>query len=177
MAAPIAMVGIASTLIGAMTSAAGAQYQGQAQSNMYTYQAGLADMNAKIAKQNAEYAGKVGEVEAQQSGEKTAAQIATTKAIQGASGLDVDRGSPVDIRTSEREIGQENEGIIRANAARKAYGFEVDAANQEAQSNMYKTSASTASTTGKIGFMGSILGGAASVSSKWLQGSSVGLWT
>ena len=176
MADPISWVGLAATGAGAITSAIGAGAKGAADSAMYGYQSGMALLRKQIDLQNADYERNVGEVQAQQSGEKTAQEIGQTKAVQGAGNVDVNRGSAQLVRSTQLDIGQQNEGIIRSNAAHRAYGYDVQAATDQAQSDIYGMASQTAKTAGDIGVATSILGGAASVSSKWLQGTSVGLF-
>lgn len=173
MADPLTLVGMGATALGAGVSAFGSMQQGAAQKQMYQYQAAVAEVNRKIALQNATYEIQVGGVEAQKSGLQSRYQIGQIKAGQGASNLDVNRGSAVDVQRSASEVAQQNQGIIRANAARRAYGFEVDAAAATAQGQVMSMAASRAQTSGDIGAISSILGGAASVSSKWLQAQSV----
>lgn len=180
MADPVSIsagIGMASSLGGSLLSAFGASSAGQAQSQAYQYQAGIARMNAQIDRQNADWERGTGEIESQQSGMKTKAQIASTKAIQGGSGLDVNSGSATKVRESELEIGQQNEATIRANAAHKAYGFEVKAVNEVAQANLDDAAADNAKSAGDINAFASILGGVSSVSSKWMQGKSVGIFS
>ena len=169
-------IGLGTTAAGGVVGAIGSLLSGEAGSSMYKYQAGVAKINQQIAKQNADWDRKAGEVEAQEAGMKTRAEVGQTKAVQGASGLDVNSGTNVAVRQSETEIGQQNEAIIRSNAAKRAYGFEVEAVQHEAQSNIDVMGAQQAKTAGQIGAVSSILGGASSVSSKWLQGKSVGLY-
>lgn len=168
--------GIGASAGGSLLGAFGSIFTGKAQSNQASYQAGIAQINKQIALKNAEYERNVGEVQAQQSGMKTRSEIGQTKAIQASSGFDVNKGSNVDVRSSEALIGKENVDVIRSNAARRAYGYEVEAVQDEAQSNIYKMAGANAKTAGGIGAIGSILGGASSVSSKWLQGNQTGLW-
>ena len=177
MAAPVALAGIAATAVGGVTSAIGNIFQGQATSQSYQYQAQIAQINAQVAKQNAAYAQETGEVEAQQSGMQTRAQIGQTKAIQGASGLDVNTGSGAAVRGSEAEIGVENQNITRANAAKAAYGYEVNAAQFTNQASLDVASGANAKTAGNIGAFSSILGGVGSVASKWSQASSQGIFS
>lgn len=165
-------LGAAGSILGAF----GQQQAGQAQASMYTYQAGVAQMNKTIADQNAAYALASGEVQAQQEGMKTRAEIGQTKATQGASGVDVNRGSSVDVRASEAEIGAENQALTRSNAARVAYGYQVEGAQATAQSNIDLMAASRSKTAGTIGAFTSLLGGASSVSSKWMQGNQAGIF-
>ena len=177
MVAPAALLGMGAVAAGGITSAIGNVFQGQATSQSYQYQAQIAQINSQVAKQNAAYATEVGEVDAQQSGMQTRAQIGQTKAIQGSSGLDVNTGSGAAVRTSEAEIGVENQNIIRANAAKQAYGYEVNAAQFTNQASLDIASGANAVTAGKIGAFSSILGGVGSVASKWSQASTAGMFS
>ena len=127
MAGPVAAIGLGSTVLGGITGAFGSIFGGQAQAGAYNYQAGIAEMNAQIARQNAAYETALGEQKAQESGLKTRAQISQTRATQGASGLDVNSGSGAEVRKSEFVLGDYDQSVIRNNAARRAYGFEVEA--------------------------------------------------
>lgn len=152
-------------------------FSGQAQANMYNYQAAVAQINQQIMQQNASWATQEGEVQAQQSGMKTRAQVATTQAQQGAGNLDVRSGSNARVQASELEIGEEDQALIRSNAAQRAYGFEVQGFQYAAQASSDKAAASNSQTAGTISAVSSLLGGAGSVSSKWLQGSQMGLFS
>ena len=172
----LAGVSLATAAGGAGIAAFGAQEAGQAQAGMYGYQAGIATMNQNIAMQNAAYATAAGEVEAQESGMQTRAGVGQTKAIQASSGIDVNSGSTAAVRGSEEEIGAQNQALIRSNAAKRAYGFEVEGAQAEAQTGLYEMAGSQSKTAGGISAISSILGGVSSVSSKWLQGRQSGLF-
>jgi hypothetical protein len=169
MAAPVAAVGLGAAALGGVVSAFGNYQQGQASAAEATYQAGVAQMNQQIAQQNANYALYAGEVQAQQQGIKTAQQIATTKAEQGAGGLDVSSGSNALVRQSEYNVGQEDIALIRSDAAKRAYGYQVEGVQYGAQASLDKYAASESKIAGTTAAIGSILGGASSVSSKWLS--------
>jgi len=175
MAGPLAVVGLGSTLVGGVVGAFGSAAAGQAQSNMYAYQAGIAELNAKIAKQNAAYEVALGGQQAQAQGMKTRATIAQTRANQGAGGLDVNSGSNLEVQKSEAELGAYDQALVRNNAARRAYGQEVVATQEEAQANLDRMASSTARTAGTLDAFTSILGAAGSFSSKWSTASAVGL--
>lgn len=172
----LGVAGIASTALGAVTGAAGSIAKGQAEAGMYNYQASVAKVNQQIALQNADYEYARGEVEAQQAGMATRAQIGKTKAIQSASGLDVNTGSAAIVRQSEAEIGVENVAVIRNDAARRAYGQKIQAMQADTQAKIDTMAASNAERAGQIGAISSILGGAGSVASKWYSGVSSGLF-
>lgn len=165
----LAAIGIGSAAAGGLVGAFGQASGGQAQAGMYNYQAGVAQINQKIALQNADYQRTVGEVQAQQSGMATRAKVGETKVEQSASNLDINSGSQALVRESETSLGQYDQSVIRANAARRAYGYEVEATQQEAQGSLYKMAGKNAKTAGSISAVSSILGAAGSVSSKWLQ--------
>lgn len=168
----LAAVGVGATVAGGLTTAAGQKYAGDAKANMLTYQAGVSKINQQIQLQNADYARKVGEVDAQRSGMRTADIVSKTRAAQGASNLDVNSGSSTDIQTSEKAIGQQDQRVIRANAARQAYGFDVEALNAETSSKLQMMGADTSRTSGNIAATGTLISTAGSVASKWYGASS-----
>lgn len=174
---PLAALSIGASALGAGTSAFGALQSGNANSKMYQYQAGVAKMNENIARSDADYTRAVGETEAQASGMKTRFTLGKIIAQQSGSGLDVNSGSNRDVQESEQAIGSHDESVIRSNAAKRAYGYEVEAANTSAQGEIYKASASQSKTAGAISAASSILGGVSSVSGKWLQAKQVGIFT
>ena len=71
-----------------------------------------------MATQNAQFAGAEGEQQTAAEGAKTKAAVGATLANEGASGIDVDSGSNVDVRESEAKIGMLNALTIRSNAAK-----------------------------------------------------------
>lgn len=171
----LAAIGMTAGAAGAGTSALGSIMGGKAQAKMYQYQAGVSQLNKQIEEQNAAYSRHVGEVQAQQSGMKTRFEVGTTKAIQAASGLDVNTGSAVDVRESQQQIGSFNQAMIRSNAARQAYGHDISAMKEGAQVGVNRAAAAGVSSASKLSAFSSILGGVSNVSSKWLQGKEVGL--
>lgn len=177
MADPISIIAIGATVAGGVTTAMGAMQSGDAKSQQALYQANIANVNAQIAKQNADYAVKAGEVEAQQSGLKTKYEVGTTIAQQGAGGLAVGQGSNVQVVEGEKMVGDQDMAIIRSNAAKRAYGYEVEATQATAQGQLDTMAAADAKAAGKIAATASIIGTVGSVASKWTAGSSAGLFS
>jgi hypothetical protein len=165
----LAAVSIGTGVAGAAVSAGGGLFQGQAQSNMYKYQAGVAQVNSTLATQDANYARSVGGVEEVNAGLKGRAQFGGTRAGIAAGNVDTTTGSGANVLKSETEITQQNEATIAANSAKRAYGFDVKAAQDTAQVGAYDVSASTSETAGDINAISSVIGGAGSVASKWYQ--------
>ena len=173
----VAAGGQGSSVLGTAIKAYGDWFSGQATSNMYNYQAGIARANAMLAKQDAIYARSVGEVEAQQSGMRTRAQVGATRAGYGAGNISSASGSAAAVLKSETAIGQANEATIRANAAKRAYGFQVAAAEDVAQAGAFETAASTAKTASYINMASTIIGGAGQVSTQYLQARQQGIYS
>ncbi len=166
-----AAIGMGASALGGVVGAVGAEQKGAADQAMYGYQSQVALMNSRIAKQNAAYALEAGGSSAYQSGLKTGATVGLQKANQGASGVDVNTGSPLGIRQTTTSLGQLDQNLIRTNYAKKAYGFEVEAATKTAEAGADVIAGEQARKAGDIGALSSILGAAGSVSSKWLQAS------
>lgn len=144
-------------------------FSGQASSNQYTYQAGVARINAQLAKQDAIYATRVGEVEAQQQGMRGRAIVGRTTVGYGAGNISTATGSPSRVLASETAITQANEGTVRANAAKRAYGFNVAAAEDTASAGALDIAADTAKTASYINMASTIVGGSGNVADKWMQ--------
>jgi hypothetical protein len=175
-AATIGEIGMGTSAAGAAVGAVGSLMAGFGQKKMSNYQAAVSAINANVAQQNADYARNVGEVQAEKSGMTTRAQLGAIRSAQAASGVDIGSGSATRVQESEEEIGAYDQAVIRSDAAKRAYGYEVEKAGDIAQSNMYKVAGSQAALAGEIGAFGNILGGVSSVSSKWMQGKQIGLW-
>jgi hypothetical protein len=134
---------------------------------MYNYQAGVAQMNAQIAAANADMAMYTGEVNAEKQGMETRYQIGTTKAVQGASGILVGAGSNARVTEGEALVGAQNVGILRSNAAKTAYGFNVQSVQDTAQAGLDTYAAKYSKTAGTLAAAGSLIGGVSSVAGKW----------
>lgn len=171
----LAVITLATTAAAAGTSAYGAHQAGQAGKAAYTYQAQVAKNNKVIADRNAEYALATGETEAQMKGMKTAQDLGNAKTIQAASGLDVNSGSPLEVREQIASMGSFDEMMIRSNAQRKSYAAKVEGTNQQAQADISTMAGRQAETAGTIGSFSSLLGGASSVSDKWMKFKAAGI--
>jgi len=161
---------------GGILNAFGANQKGKSAQAMYNYQAGVADFRRKIALQNRDYSLQVGEDTAERYGIKAAATKATTKAVAGASGIDVGSGSKAEVAKSEQKVANMDMATIRNNAARRAYGYEVEATGEAAQAGAYRAAGVNARRASQFDVASSLLSGASSVASKWYQASSAGIF-
>lgn len=168
--------GMAISALGGGLSAGSSILGGINKSSQLKYQAGIARMNQQVMSQNAEYERAVGERKAQQSGMKSrfeGGQILTT---QAASGINVNSGSNKLVQDSQKDLAVHDQDVIRANAAKKAFGYDVEAVQEGSKASMYDKGASNAKTEGFIKAGGTLLGTATSVADKWLWGQQKGLW-
>lgn len=175
MAAPLALVGLGSSILGGITSAQGALASGKAQMEQSYYQAGIAQLNAKIAKQNADYALNAGEQEAMRRG-LTGAQVKGQAVAAEASGnIDVRSGSAAAVQKGIDFATAADTATIRANAAKAAWNYDAKATDFMMQAGLYQLAGADAAKAGQIKAESSLLGTVGSVASKWSQGSQVGL--
>lgn len=165
---PMALIGgVAQAVVGASA----AQQQANAQAALANYQAQVAINNEKISEQNAEFAYKVGESQAQQKGIQHGQERGAIIAAQAASGLDVGSGgaagggrvlgssSAVDVQASQEELSMLDLQTVRNNAAWQAYGQRVNATNFAAQASLDEYAAQLDKQAGQIGAMASLVGG------------------
>lgn len=169
-AAPVlAYAAIAATAISAGVSAYGSIQSGNAQAAAANYQAQVNNQNAQIAAQNATAATQAGNAQAEQEMMRNAAQQSRIRAEVGASGLDVNSGSAADVQSGQGIIGNLDVLTIRNQAARQAYGYETQSTGFSNQAQLNTAQAGFDKTAGTIGGIGSILGGASSVGSQYLN--------
>lgn len=171
----VGAIGIGSNILGGIFGASGAEAEGQAQQGMYNYQAGVAQINSQIAQQNADYAIQSGEQQAQQYGIQAAQQFGAIKSAQASSGIDVNSGSALQTQQSQKLVSNLDQDQIRSNAAKTAYDYNTQAVQFQNQAQLYTMAGTNAAAAGNINAVSSILGTVSSVSSKWLQGSTLGM--
>jgi hypothetical protein len=169
----VALVG---TAVGGVVGGIGEEESGQAAAAASTYKAGVAQLNRKIAEQNAQWAIQAGGAQAEVKGMQEAQKIGQEKVVQAASGLDVNTGTTAKVRSDMVSASAYEQNVIRWDAAKTAYGYEVKAATDEAESNLDLMAASQQKTAGDIGMLTSFINAGTSVASKWSQGKSTGVF-
>lgn len=155
---PITMT--AMTVASTAISAFGKIQEGKAAQQSANYNAQVAANNATIATQNASLRMAQGNAAVEQEQMKNRAKIGAITANQGASGVDINSPSFTDVRSSAAETGMLNAINIRSNAAREAYGYQVDSSNATAQSQLDRAQGKQAKAASYIGAGSTILGGA-----------------
>ena len=136
MPAIIAGVLIATTITSAVMQGIQAKNAAQAERNAAEYNAQIANNNAIIASQQRSTTLQQGEVEAQTSMRKQAAMIGDQRAQMAANGIDLTQGSAQDILASTKFLGGIDVNTIQSNAARQAWGYEVQGMNDKNAATM-----------------------------------------
>lgn len=167
MGAALPIIGLGAGIGGGILNAVGSYDSMKAQAANAAYQAQVAANNAAIAKQNEELEVQSGEVQAANQEMKTRSTVGTTLASQGASGVDVNSGSSVAVRSAEAELGMLDALTIRSNEARKAYGYAVAATSDTAESGLLTQESEQASAAAPISALGSFLGSVSSTAGKF----------
>lgn len=152
---------------GAGVSAYGAIQGAQAQSSALNYQAQVAKNNQVIAEQSREYALEAGQAQAHTTALKGRAIGGKIKAMQAASGVDVNTGSPVDVQESQREQSQLDVETVLNNAQLSAYGYRVKGDNYASEATLKEKAADDAETAGYVKAAGGLLSSAGSLGFKW----------
>ncbi len=150
----------ASIMGGGLLGAAGNVQQGEASAAAANYNAAIARQNAQQATTNAVMAGQAGEIQAYIQQQRTMQEVSGTKASQAASGVNVNVGSAVNVRAGQAETGALDALTIRANAAKQAYGYQVQNTNDLAQSNLDRAEAQNDETAGWLNAGSTLLGSA-----------------
>ena len=154
---------------GSAVSAVGAVESGQAQAASANYMAQVSRNNAAIEQQNAQLAIEQGQVAQQNQQLQTGQKMGGILAQQAASGIVPNTGSALDVRAGAAEMGELDQLTIRYNSQLSARNALIGAESYEAQAGLYGAQAGWDTTAGDFGAASSLLGGASSVSNRWLQ--------
>ena len=112
-----------------VTGAFGAIQEGDSAAKAANYNATLAGFNAQQAQRNAYMVDMAGSAKAAMQGRETRAEVGSEKAGAAGRGVGVNSGSAVDVRESTSELGHLDALNIRTNAAKEAYGYQVQSTN------------------------------------------------
>lgn len=160
---------MASSAAGAITGASGALTTGKANAEAAQYQAAVARNNQIVAEQNAQYAVQAGRRQEETQRQKTAQTIGMQRAAMAHNGIDIGSGSALNLQSDAAMVGELDALTIRNNALRQAINFSNQGAAYGANAGLLDKQASNAKKAGNMGAFSSIVGGAASVSDKWLR--------
>lgn len=165
----VGTIGTGLNALGGVIGAAGAIKTSQAQASASKYNASIAAENSAQALSNANIASASGSEQAGISSEKTRQTVGALTANEGASGIDVNSGSNLDVRSSQADVGRLDALTLRSNAAREAYGYQTQANNFSAESQLERTEASGDLTAGAINAGSTLLGSAGTAATNFAR--------
>lgn len=171
MADPFTIAGMALSAGGGLISAFGQKSAGEAAQKQYAYKAGIAQMNRQIALKNSEYTMEATGRNVERMGMQAGQTIGTQKAIQAGSGFDVNTGSAADVRDTTRRVGMIDQDTVRRAGDIKALGFRNRASTLEAEATGDIMAGEASKKAGGISALGTLVGTAGSVASKWSSAS------
>ena len=158
---------LASGAIGVGLDTAAAGLSGLSMAQQFAFRSDIASTNAKIMRGNAQTVRNAGVTESSNVKLKTGTQVAAQRAAYAGSGIDVNSGSAADVQAATKSLGEYDANMTQYNAARAAYGLDIEAANQKAQSKMDRMASYDALAEG-VGRAGStFISGANSLVDKW----------
>lgn len=152
----LAAAGTAASVAGQMN----AQASAGAQAN---YMRQVQQQQQQVAQQQANDARARGAIAEEKTREATGQRLGTQTAALAAQGTDLS-GSPTDILTDTRKAGELDALTVRNNAAREAWGYEVQGSNAGASAAL-----SGSFQPSYLGAGASLLSGASGLGDKWAK--------
>jgi hypothetical protein len=146
-------------LISAGIGAAGSIMSGIAQKNQADYRAQIAERNAVVAGMQGEQEIQAGQQKSAMTSLAGAEKLGRVKTEMAANNVDINRGSAVDVRASERAANVLDTETQLWNAQNKLWGYAQQAVGDVAQAKLEKSAGSQAMFSGILGGASDILGG------------------
>lgn len=144
------------TVVATVLGALGSVMQGVAANNAAKAEASAAEQNARIADLQATEAVKGSSKEEMKLRRQMQMLQGRQRAVAAASGLNADAGSMADIQDASMREGEQDVSVLRMNAARESWGYQVQGTN-------YRNQASAARAAGKNAMLGGFFGAGASL--------------
>lgn len=168
MCAPVlAAAAIGTSVLGTITSIQGANQAAGAQQQAADYNAQVARNNAVVAQHAAADAMSRGSIAEDAAGQRGAGIQGQQKVAAAANGVDVNAGSPVDLRADAAGGARYDQLTAGYNAAKEAAGDINQSTNFTDQANLDVAQGQNAAAAGRISATSAALQGAGSVSKEW----------
>ncbi|BCB27057.1 phage protein [Sulfurimicrobium lacus] len=161
----LAQASLVTQIGGAATSAVGSYYGAKSQVSSMQFQAGMADINTRIAELGAQQELYKGQ---QQTGTLTmkAGQIKSSqRAAMAANGIDLGEGNAAEVQASTDIMKEVDKNTIEANAVRSAWGYRTQGVNYQNDALVKRAGADSISPFASAAT--SLLGSASGVAGSW----------
>lgn len=160
---------LALTGISGLTSLIGSQQQAAQEAKALKYQAAVDNNNKIIQERQAADAISRGKNEEMLHRIKIGQLKGQQVNAFAKNGVEVDSGSALDVLSDTAQIGELEALTIRSNAARDAYGYQVNAMNYDASAKNNLAAAKNVKKSATMSGVGTVLSTAGSVSDKWYK--------
>lgn len=131
------------------------------------YQAGVADVNAKMAEGQAREAESVGYAAAQKVGRKVAEMRGAQQVALADAGLDPKTGTPATLVDAAGYFGGIDVQTTASNAGKSAWGYEQEAENYRSAGRSYRRYAGAQNPMLAAGL--SLIGSTGDIAEKWVK--------
>lgn len=149
------------TIAATAASAVGSIQQGNAQAASFKSQAAADDYNAGIARTNADQANKVGTQQELSTREKNAQTLGTERAAVGEAGIGGPQGGTIAGVLEQDSVNAELDALgVRYGRDTKAAAYTDESNMDTFNASVARKNASSARTSGFVGALSSVLGGA-----------------
>jgi hypothetical protein len=134
--------------------------QGMAANSAAKAQARAEQQNARLVELQGEDAVRRGGREEEKFRRQLAIHQGQQRAVLAASGVDIDSGSAAELQEASLMEGEEDAAVIRLNAQREKWGFDMQALNHRNAASAARSAGKNAMTAGIVGGATSLLSGA-----------------
>jgi hypothetical protein len=150
-------------ITGAVITAGGMVYQGQAQQAQAKYESKIANRNAELEERSRRDAIARGETEQRNHYRKLAQAMGEARVKSAAAGLDVSFGSAANLEQDIELIGYEDSATIAENVSKEVQGYDINAANYRSEAGAALARGKAAKTASYIGAAGTLLSSASQI--------------
>lgn len=160
--------------VGTAIAAIGTLWQAGAQASAASASADIAEQNAKLAEQQGFAELQRNRLERDRISRQAKRIQGTQRAAYGASGLDPNTGSALELQADTEYQAAQDIALVRYQAELKKWGFDSEAVNYRNQAKQYRAQGSNAMISGILGAGSSILTGNSSLfGGRW---NNTGFW-
>lgn len=115
-----------------------------------TFNAELADENARLAETAAKDVERQGRIDMERMRERIKLVVGVQRAEYGASGVNVNVGSPQEVLQETIRLGEADAHVVRRNAAKQAWGLKAQAFSLKMQAQQYRSLARSSMFSGLL---------------------------
>lgn len=162
---------ISAASTGAQTGFAFGQHQADAQAASLRgrFENDVAERNAKLAEMQRADVLNRGAFEENRFRGEVDQQVSSGRAAAAASGVDVSTGSAADVSATRSAVGELDALTLRNNAAREAWGYDVQAANSRMEGRLALLAGENEAAGQRAAGVSTLLTGASSLASQYYR--------